>query len=148
MKANLDSACLKGKLWVWSLWFDSSHCSLERSYLPQQLSHAHRIRSHLPPLHLKFCRSNSFAHWCNFLDLIMPNGIPAERQRRQQSGYEYMSSQSHPSTPLEKAQFLVKNLLGLSLLSGGTTLSETVLESSVDVLEVSHSAGTAKNTTC
>lgn len=76
----------------------------------------------------------------------MPNGIPAERQRRQQSGYEYMSS--HPSTPLEKAQFLVKNLLGLSLLSGGTTLSETVLESSVDVLEVSHSAGTAKNTTC
>lgn len=54
---------------------------------------------------------------------------------------------SHPSTPLEKAQFLVKNLLGLGLLSGGTTLSETVLESSVDVLEVSHSAGTATNTT-
>lgn len=48
----------------------------------------------------------------------------------------------HPPAPPKKAQFLVDNLLGLGLLGGGTTLSETVLESSVDVLEVSHSAGT------
>jgi hypothetical protein len=38
-----------------------------------------------------------------------------------------------------------KNLsrLGLGLLGGGSTLPEAVLESSVDVLEVRHSAGTA-----
>jgi hypothetical protein len=40
-----------------------------------------------------------------------------------------------------------KNLsrLGLGPLGGGTTLPEAVLESSVDVLEVGHSAGTAEH---
>ena len=33
--------------------------------------------------------------------------------------------------------------LSLGLLGGGSTLPEAVLESSVDVLEVGHSAGTA-----
>ena len=35
------------------------------------------------------------------------------------------------------------SILSLGLLGGGDTLPEAVLESSVDVLEVGHSSGTA-----
>ena len=44
----------------------------------------------------------------------------------------------------------LKNLSRLSLgpLGGGTTLPEAVLESSVDVLKVGHSAGTAVDVKC
>lgn len=74
----------------------------------------------------------------------MPNRIPA--RSRKDNNRVMNTCHHHPPAPPKKAQFLVDNLLGLGLLGGGTTLSETVLESSVDVLEVSHSAGTAKKT--